>query len=110
MPDGTAPHVARCEKQLLRRHFDDDRNISRKFPTVWPPRSLNLNSRNFLLWGYFNAMIYCDLITCLFELKESIERHARYISQFMLHLTVDLAILRFQRLADNDGLGWVDLT
>ena len=46
-------------------------------------------------------MIYRDLITYLSDLKESVERHARNIPQFMLPTTVEYEILRFQVLADN---------
>ena len=39
----------RYVKQLLRRHFGQDRIISRQFPTTWPPTSLDLNVCGFWL-------------------------------------------------------------
>ena len=40
MQIGAIPHIARCMKQLLRRHFDDNRIISRKFSTAWPKQRI----------------------------------------------------------------------
>ncbi|GFW23587.1 hypothetical protein TNCV_4091301 [Trichonephila clavipes] len=37
--NGAPPHIGLCAKQLLRRHFDVDRIISRHFSTAWPPRT-----------------------------------------------------------------------
>ncbi|GFW41073.1 hypothetical protein TNCV_414821 [Trichonephila clavipes] len=34
MQDGVPPHIARCVKHVLHCHFDDDKIISRHFPTV----------------------------------------------------------------------------
>ena len=44
-------------------------------------------------------MVYCDSFTSVSNLKESIERHVRNIPQFMLLLTVEHAILRYQMVA-----------
>ncbi|GBM11023.1 hypothetical protein AVEN_1352-1 [Araneus ventricosus] len=49
--DGEPHHIARLLQALFRTHFGDDRIISRSFPTVWPPRSPNLNPCVFWLWG-----------------------------------------------------------
>ena len=48
-------------------------------------------------------MVYRDPITSLYDLKESIECHVRKIPQFILLLTVEHAILRFQMVEDNGG-------
>ena len=48
-------------------------------------------------------MVYRDPITSLSDLKENVERHVRNIPQFMLHSTVEYAILRFKMVADNSG-------
>ena len=48
-------------------------------------------------------MVYSDPITYLSDLKENVERRVRNIPQFMLLLTVEHAILRFQMVADNWG-------
>ena len=84
MQDGASPYIARSVNQLLRRHFFDDRNISRQFLTAWNPRPLDLNLCETWQWGYFEAMVYRDLIISLSDLKDSIERPVHNIPQFML--------------------------
>ena len=49
--DDAPPHIGRCAKQLVRRHFGDERIISRQFPVAWPPRSSRLESLRFLALG-----------------------------------------------------------
>ncbi|GFW18240.1 uncharacterized protein TNCV_4007791 [Trichonephila clavipes] len=95
------PHIALCVKLVLRRHFGDDRIISCHFPTASPPRFPDLNSCNFLSWGYLKAMVCRNPIPFLSDVKESIERHVFDIPQFMLLSTVENDILRFQMVADN---------
>ena len=101
--DGAPPHIARCVKQLLRHHFDDNRIINRKFPTGWPSRSSDLHSCGYLLRGWLKAMVYGDPITFLSDFKENVGCHVRNIPQFMLLSTVEYAILRFLMVADNGG-------
>ena len=48
-------------------------------------------------------MVYRDSITSLSDHKESTERYVGNIPQFMLLLTVEHAILRFQMVANNEG-------
>ncbi|GFW52027.1 uncharacterized protein TNCV_2818961 [Trichonephila clavipes] len=103
MQDGTPPHIAHCVKQVLHHHFSDYIIISQYFPTAWPPRSPDLNPFDFWLRKYLKAMIFCDPITSLSDLKESIERHVHNIPQCMLLSTVKHTILRFQIVADNGG-------
>ncbi|GFV68274.1 uncharacterized protein TNCV_1875561 [Trichonephila clavipes] len=47
MQNGAPPHIARCVKQMFRRHSGDDRIISRHFPTTCPSRSTDLNLCDF---------------------------------------------------------------
>ena len=91
MQNGASLQTARL-KQLLRHHFGDERIISTQFPTVWPPKSPDLNPCDFWLWEYLKSMVYRDPIPSLFDLKESIERHVRNIPQFMLLSTLEHAI------------------
>ena len=43
MQDGTAPHIARRVKDILRTSFGDDRMLSRHFRHAWPPMSPDLS-------------------------------------------------------------------
>ena len=72
MQNGASLQTARL-KQLLRHHFGDERIISTQFPTVWPPKSPDLNPCDFWLWEYLKSMVYRDPIPSLFDLKESLE-------------------------------------
>ena len=101
--DGALPHIARYEKQLLRRHFGDGRIINQKFPTVFPSKYSDLNPCDFWLRGYFKTMVHRDPITSQSELKENVECHVPNIPQFLLLSTVEYAILRFRMAADNGG-------
>ncbi|GBL61795.1 hypothetical protein AVEN_273679-1 [Araneus ventricosus] len=47
MQDGAPAHIVRPVQTLLRAHFADDREISRNYPTAWPPHSPDLNLRDF---------------------------------------------------------------
>ncbi|GIY04097.1 hypothetical protein CDAR_543321 [Caerostris darwini] len=49
MQDGTPLHVAKTLKQLLKRHFGNDRIISLHFPTTCPSRSPDINLCDFWL-------------------------------------------------------------
>ena len=48
-------------------------------------------------------MVYRDPIISQSNLKENIEGYVRNILQFMLLLTVEYVILRFQMVADSGG-------
>ena len=103
MQDGIPLHIAHCRKQLRRRHFGNERIISRQFSTAWPLRPFDLNPWDFWLWRYFKFMVYRDPITSLSDFKESIERHMCNIPQFLLLSSFEHAILRFQMVVDNGG-------
>ncbi|GFT52303.1 uncharacterized protein TNCV_1065261 [Trichonephila clavipes] len=49
MQDGTLPHIARREKDVLCRSFGDDRVLSRHFHHAWPPRSPDLSPCDYWL-------------------------------------------------------------
>ncbi|GBN97251.1 hypothetical protein AVEN_71306-1 [Araneus ventricosus] len=84
-------------------HFGNERIISHHFPTNWPPRSLDLNPCDFLLWGYLNHVVFSSLITNLVELKSSIAQHIQNITTDTLQSVVEHAISRFILVVENDG-------
>ncbi|GFX49148.1 uncharacterized protein TNCV_5041421 [Trichonephila clavipes] len=103
MQDGAPPHITRCVTDVLKHHFTEERVISRQFRHLWPPRSSDLNPCDFWLWGHLKQLISCDQPKTLPDLKDSISRHVLNISQNTLRSTVEHAILRFQKVAENDG-------
>ncbi|GBN09925.1 hypothetical protein AVEN_216281-1 [Araneus ventricosus] len=56
MQDGAPTHIVRPVQTLVRAHFADDREISRSYPTAWPPRSPDLNLCDFWLWGFLKDL------------------------------------------------------
>ena len=47
MHDRATPYIGLCVQQFLRHYFTYDRVINRSFPTIWPPRSPDLNPFDF---------------------------------------------------------------
>ncbi|GBM93786.1 hypothetical protein AVEN_131872-1 [Araneus ventricosus] len=99
MQDGALPHIARAVQSLLRAHFGDDRVIARNFPTVWPPRSPELNHCDFWLWGSLKDRVYGGSIRTLPELKVSIKRHVTTIDR-----QTHRSIIRFDHVLDANGM------
>ncbi|GBM31259.1 hypothetical protein AVEN_167210-1 [Araneus ventricosus] len=75
MQDGAHPNIAAPVKHLLSLHFGNDRIISCHFPTACPPRSPDLNSCDFWLWGYLKDIVYESPIANLSDLKNKITQH-----------------------------------
>ncbi|GBO00911.1 hypothetical protein AVEN_86610-1 [Araneus ventricosus] len=101
--DGAPPHIATPVKQLLNLHFENDRIISRHFPTAWPPRSPDLNPCDFWLWGYLEDVVYGGPIANLAELKNRIKQDIHNITTETLRSVVEHAVLRFQLIGENGG-------
>lgn len=51
------PHFHQAVRDLLNEQYPN-RWISRVEPVAWPPRSLDLNSMNFYLWGHLKLLVY----------------------------------------------------
>ncbi|GFV15145.1 uncharacterized protein TNCV_4327921 [Trichonephila clavipes] len=80
MQDGAPLLFANPVKQLLKEHFINNRVFSRHFPTAWPLRSLDLNLRDFWLWGYLKDVVFSASIAHLAELRPR-------IAQYILNMT-----------------------
>ncbi|EFN61939.1 hypothetical protein EAG_00101, partial [Camponotus floridanus] len=55
--DGAPPHYARIVRDFLNERFNN-RWIGRGGPIAWPPRSPDLTSPDFYLWGYLKNTVY----------------------------------------------------
>ena len=71
MQDGAPPDIAGQVATLLRAHFEDERVISRGFPTAWPPRSLDLNLYDFSLRRFLKDHV-CRLNYRIVKIKITI--------------------------------------
>jgi hypothetical protein len=103
MQDGAPPHIAKPVMQLLKRHFGNNRLISRHCPTAWPPRSPDLNPCDFWLWGYLKNVVYSGSIANLAELKARIAQHIHNVTPKILLYVVEHVVYRFQLVTDNGG-------
>ncbi|GBM93595.1 hypothetical protein AVEN_250663-1 [Araneus ventricosus] len=70
------PHIANPLKRVLCMHFGNDRSISCRFPTNWPPRSPDLNSCDFWL----KHAVLSGLIANLAELETRIAQNIHDVS------------------------------
>ncbi|GFX86801.1 putative transposable element [Trichonephila clavipes] len=71
--DGATCHTARATIDLLKDTFSD-RLISRFGPVNWPPRSCDLTSLDYFLWGYVKSLVYADKPQTLDHLEDNIRR------------------------------------
>ena len=78
--DGTTPHTSNESLGFIRGKFGE-RLISFRADNIWPPHSPDLNPPDFYLWGYLKDHVYANRPTTLDELKDSIVREIRAISQ-----------------------------
>ena len=54
--DGAPPHYALCSRQVINEIFDK-KWIGRDGPVVWPPRSPDLTSPDYFLWGFVKERV-----------------------------------------------------
>ncbi|GFV02641.1 transposable element Tcb1 transposase [Trichonephila clavipes] len=88
-------HIARRVKDLLRRSFGDDRIVcsAATFIMLEPPRSPDLSSCDYWLWGYLKSQVYRDRPTSLGMLKDNIRLQCLTITPDMLYSAVHNIIL-----------------
>ncbi|GFW04831.1 transposable element Tc3 transposase [Trichonephila clavipes] len=71
--DGATCHTARATIDLLKDTFGD-RLISRFGPVNWPPRSCDLTTLDYFLWGYVKSLVYANKPQTLDHLEDNIHR------------------------------------
>lgn len=69
MHDDAPAHFSVIVRNYLNVSYPN-RWIGRGGPQEWPPRSPDLNSLDFFLWGHLKALVYTRPIATLEELKE----------------------------------------
>ncbi|GFU41625.1 DUF4817 domain-containing protein [Trichonephila clavipes] len=69
--DGATCHTARATIDLLKDTFSDCL-ISRFVHVNWPPRSCDLTSLDYFLWGYVKSLVYEDKLQTLDHLEDNI--------------------------------------
>ena len=107
MQAGVPPHIRLCVQQFLWQHFTSERIISLAFPTIWPPRSHDLNPCDFWLWGCLKNRVYRGSLVVqgltLGDLKDNITLHVRNISNDQLRSAGEQAVYRLQIFQLEEG-------
>ncbi|GFU90709.1 putative DD41D transposase [Trichonephila clavipes] len=86
--DGATCHTARATIDLLKDTFGD-RLISRFGPVNWPPRSCDLTTLDYFLWGYVKSLVYADKPQTLDHLEDNIRRVIADIRPQMLEKVIE---------------------
>jgi hypothetical protein len=84
--DGAPPHWSLDVRDFLDRTFQQ-RRIGRDGPTRWPPRSPDITTLDFFLWGYVKDRLYATPIRDVAELHRKITDVIRSITSDMLNNT-----------------------
>ncbi|GBM46118.1 hypothetical protein AVEN_66274-1 [Araneus ventricosus] len=69
--DGAPPHHDNIVREFLDKTFPQ-RWIGRGAVMAWPPRSPDITSLDFYLWGYVKQHVYSERINDINNLKQSI--------------------------------------
>ncbi|GFU92169.1 transposase [Trichonephila clavipes] len=85
--DGATCHTARATIDLLKDTFGD-RLISRFGPVNWPPRSCDLTTLDYFLWGYVKSLVYADKPETLDSLEDNTRRVIADIRPQMLEKVI----------------------
>ncbi|GFV95476.1 DUF4817 domain-containing protein [Trichonephila clavipes] len=86
--DGATCHTARATIDLLKDTLGD-RLISRFGPVNWPPRSCDLTSLDYFLWGNVKSLVYADKSQTLDHLEDNIRRVIADIRPQMLEKVIE---------------------
>lgn len=70
---------------------------------TWPPRSPDLTSPDFFLWGYLKGVVYQTIPTTPEDMKECITQACRNIPEIMLRKTIDAFERRLHLCIDQNG-------
>ena len=81
--DGAPRHYALCSRQVMNEIFDE-KWVGRGGPVPWPPRSLDLTSPDYFLWGFVKERVMAVAPTTPDDMKERIRRACTEITPKML--------------------------
>ena len=81
--DGAPPHYALCSRQVMKEIFDE-KWIGWGGPVAWLPRSPNLPSPDYFLWGFVKECVIVVAPITPDDMKERIRRACTEITPQML--------------------------
>ena len=97
--DGAPCHTSASTMECLKDFFGD-RIISKD---LWPPRSPDLTSLDFFLWGYLKDRVYKNTPTTLNQLKRNIEYEISLIGRETLIKVSKNMIKRVKMCKEQNG-------
>lgn len=74
--DGATAHTTAAVLSFLQNTFGN-RVLSRNADVQWPPRSPDLTSPDFFLWGWLKSVVYRTPLTTAAQLKRRLRRTVR---------------------------------
>ena len=80
--DGAPLHYDLCSRQVMNKIFDI-KWIGRGGPAAWPPRSTDLASPDYFLWGFVKERVKVVAPTTPDDMKERIRRACAEITPQM---------------------------
>ena len=81
--DGATAHTTNQSMTIVRNMFPGH-HISRFRDVPWPPRSPDLSTCDFFLWGYLKSRVYTHKPRTLNDLKEAFRQEIRPIDRQLL--------------------------
>ena len=100
--DGAPPHNSLIVRNYLDTEFPG-KWIGRGGPKEWPPRSPDLSSLDFFLWGYLKRTVYASRPKSIEQLKTSITSQCQSISTSTLMKVEENCLRRMLLCKQNDG-------
>ena len=83
--------------------------ISRFGDVPWPPRSPDLSTCDFFLWGYLKSRVYTHKLRTLNDVKEAIRQEIRPTDRQLLARVMDDFKKRLENCIQEDGLHLKDI-
>ena len=71
--NGVSLHYALCSRQVMNEIFDE-KWIGRSGPVVWSPRSSDLTSPDYFLWGFVKERVMAVAPTTPDDIEETVRR------------------------------------
>uniref|UniRef100_A0A0A9YLJ5 Transposable element Tc3 transposase n=1 Tax=Lygus hesperus TaxID=30085 RepID=A0A0A9YLJ5_LYGHE len=106
--DGAPPHTSTNSMALVREMFPGHL-VSRFGDVLWPPRSPDLTTCDFFLWGYLKSRVYASKPRTLDALKDSIRREVASIEEALLERVHQNFLNRLASCYEQDGQHMTDV-
>lgn len=100
--DGATCHTSNDSLAAIRKIFGN-KLISKRGDINWPPRSPDLSTMDFFLWGYLKNKVYINNPQSIEQLKENICNEMQNISTSTCLAVIENFRSRLQECKNNNG-------